>query len=284
MILEPAKTNNREQIVLFLAEETAAENFKDEEDLLAFSHKILAGLQHEHQVSERLSKEYFSKRKGFRREFGITLFPFLTFFVSSAEIFEIDSLNNLKLNKKNFFDIISKPDQAKIGSLCAAWDERLKEQLDGMQNTSAERFVWMYSALIDELLHLPEETVQSRARKQLIKALACAVAPFFSYGGENWEMEAIHSMGRVCGGHAQALMPQKEALYERLKKVRRRRFAEKLSSLLEQEREVFQQNLAQQLSPLYMEVCTNMEKAWETYCQKLTERIERISIYMESLR
>jgi len=276
------KSYSKEQTLYSLASELNTTTL-DESSLINFAEDLVKVLEAEEAECELISKEFFGKTHGFKREFGLALVPFSTIFIDVTEILEGKLSVLFGFNKRSLFKYFNRFNNKKIALHFNEWEQKLTEQFKAGQNSSSERFIWRYSNFIKDLSRLPSDKTQQEERIKLITLLSEAVKPFFNYDNSSWETKAIDTMGQYVATKAELVLPKKEALLYKVRRIKLGSYQNKISNLLDEARVKFQNDLIKSFEGDYFTVCNNMEKLWQNYLLKLRERRHRIIIYLNNL-
>ncbi|NIZ40623.1 hypothetical protein PVA45_03735 [Entomospira entomophila] len=224
------------------------------------------GAQQMMQVLQSINQDFFSKEKGLLRDFGLTIFPFFTFFDSLLDRIEIDIQAEYR---KHFLARfwLSKPKSMQIDMILAGAYQSLQEQWDGVQRDAAERFVERFALFMGELDRIKSEFSSEQESKyhDLISNLRISIKDYFSFDGDNWQDHALSSLGEVLGAWATPALPEMEGLRNRIQSLKNRDYIHNLELLLQEERIMFHQKLQKNLMEAYTILYNQIEREWRTF-------------------
>ncbi|NIZ46882.1 hypothetical protein PVA44_03600 [Entomospira nematocerorum] len=218
------------------------------------------------QALQRINYTFFSQEKGLLRDFGLTIFPFFTFFDSLLDRIEIDIQSEYR---KHFLARfwLSKPKPMQIDLILSGAYRSLHEQWEGVQRDAAERFVERFALLVSELdsfrvLFSAEQEIQYSV---FMNNLTEVMQSYFSFIDENWQDSALSSMGQVLGVWAMPALPEMEGLGDRIRSLKNRDYIHSLELLLQEERIAFHQKLQKNLLDSYTMLYNQIEKEWRSF-------------------
>lgn len=227
---------------------------------------------------EQIDRDFFSNQRGFSRDFGLTIFPFFTFFDTLLDHIEFDCK---KLYDKAFFvrKLWYRPKSSILKELVNYFYQMIECQWVGVQHDSVEQFIEHYDRLLERfnILEVLLPASASFLYQTLMGNLEKALEPFFLTRSSNWRNGALHTMGSVLGAKALLSVPKREYLLNSLIQITGYRYLQDLEFFLEEERLHFHQNLHQNLHTTYQSVYLNMQKAWQEFYRAVKMLLSSIS-------
>ncbi|NIZ68839.1 hypothetical protein [Entomospira culicis] len=217
-----------------------------------------------------IERQFFSKQRGFMRDFGLLVFPFFTFFDALLDRMELDmkaSYQKLYPWQRWWY----RPKSAVIEQSIENFYQSIKQQWIGVQRDASEAFVERYDQLLKTLreleAHLPSEC--EGIYEQLLINLSSASAIFFVIKSERWHDDALDHMGMILGEHAFAVLPLREHWQERLIRIHGGQYLQDMELLLQEERIRFHQALHGALLGIYQPVHDEMYHSWQEFSKKI---------------
>lgn len=213
---------------------------------------------------QAMDELFFGKDRGFRRDFGLTIFPFFAFFDSPLEILELD-LRSLLSHKQGLpFLRLSAYKWARVEELLTDWQAHVTQAMDVAEREGAERFIGRFMELERHLLTIGGRA--ARVRQNFQREMERAVMPFFVVRANYlWEEQALRDFGHLLGDIARTHIPIVEAFTAELALASKRNFMMKFVEIAERERSRFHDDCTNELTMIYEEMCLKMEKIWQRY-------------------
>ncbi len=219
---------------------------------------------------EAIDRLFLSNERGFRRDFGLTIFPFFAFFDSPLEILELD-LRSL-LNRPTGLPFLRLPSHkwTKVEQLLTEWQAHITQAMEVAEREGAERFIGRFMELERHLLGIGGRA--ARVRRNFQREIEQAVKPFFVVNPNYaWEEQALRDFGHVLGDIARTHIPILEVFTGELSQATRRNFMMKFVEIAERERSRFHSDFTDELTVIYQDVCVKMEHIWHHYRAKFYE-------------
>jgi hypothetical protein len=254
-------------------------------ELAAKARVIVEEVNQACQQYDSIDLQFFTGDNNWHSDVGLTLFPVFTFFDSCYVRLEknILGLVGQKINLAVFSLGFGKDKHQKIEEYIDIFYQEFAHQTDGIEREAADRFVWHYTEFLEQVdALLGNCTFLFQAQKQLIFSLRYAIRSLFIADGEGWQDAAMTTMGKVIGQMAPICLPDKTRMMSKIKKMGRRHLPTTLSTLFEQERLVFQEQLHKLFLEKYQKVVDEMTIAWQNYGHALhflNQQIENVLQY-----